>query len=188
MENKILIKMLVKLQVLCARYVERNTSLRCATHRDLDRIIMANKLTCTYGEAVENLINNIKKYCKENNYLMEEAIKLEGAIKESNIKNLRFGLEPKIEFTKEEKELDMEMVKRKFFMINEMVGIKEACELLTTEEKELTESAVKQACQQERLLNTKKVGKTWLVHIPECRSYWNVPDMDESHLYKDWEY
>ena len=75
------------------------------------------------------------------------------------------------------------MLKRKFFMINEMVGIKELCSILG-----LTESAVKQACQQERLLNTKKIGKNWMVHIPECRAYWNIPDEDEKHLYKDYIY
>ena len=66
---------------------------------------------------------------------------------------------------------------------NEMVGIKELCSILG-----LTESAVKQACQQERLLNTKKIGKNWMVHIPECRAYWNIPDEDEKHLYKDYIY
>lgn len=52
----------------------------------------------------------------------------------------------------------------------------------------VTESAVKQACQQERLLNTKKIGKTWIVNIEECRAYWNIPDTENSHLYNDWIY
>ena len=52
----------------------------------------------------------------------------------------------------------------------------------------LTESAVKQACQQQRILNTKKIGKSWIVHIPECRAYWNIQDTDNSHLYQNWEY
>ena len=52
-------------------------------------------------------------------------------------------------------------------MISEMVGIKYIVENLG-----LSENAIKQACQQENLLNTQKVGKTWLIHISECRSYW----------------
>lgn len=183
MENKMLIKNLVKLQILCVRWVERHTSLLCKTHRDIDRIITANKLTCTYGVAAENLYTNIKKYCSNSNYLLEEILKLKDNINNSNIKDLRFGVEPQKQFTEEEKELDTEMVKRKLFMLTEMVGIKEAAEILG-----LTETAIKQACQQERLLNTTKVGKSWLVHIPECRAYWNILDKDEKHLYKDYIY
>ena len=185
MENIDLVRMLVKLQVLCVRYVERNTSLKCKTHRDMDRILMANKLTCTYKEAVENLYNNIKKYCANSSYLIEETLKLKDNINNSNIANLRFGVEPQKKFIEEEKQLDDEILKRKFFMINEMVGIKDLVELL---ENKVTETAVKQACQQERLLNTRKIGKSWMVHIPECRAYWNIPDTNENHLYKDWVY
>lgn len=182
MENKMLIKDLVKLQILCMRWVERNTSLKCSTQRDMDRIIMNGKLTCTYGEALENIKDNIKKYCK-NDYLVESVLKLDDALKESDIVNLRFGVEPQKKFSDLEKELDTEVLKRKFFMINEMVGIKEAAEILG-----LTETAIKQACQQERLLNTKKIGKSWMVHIPECRAYWNLKDEDEKHLYQDYIY
>lgn len=183
MNNKEIISQLVKLQILTIRWVERNTNLRCATHRDIERVITSNKLTCTYLEAVENLKSNIKKYCNTSSYLMEEVLKLEDIIKQSNIKDFRFGVEPQKKFINEEKELDSHRVKRTLFMINEMVGIKYIVENLG-----LTESAVKQACQQERLLNTKKVGKNWMVHIPECRAYWNIPDTEESHLYKDWVY
>lgn len=183
MENKDMVKQLVKLQILCMRWVERNTNLKCSTHRDIDRILANNKLTCTYGEAVENLKNNIIKLCGGSNYLIEEIAKLEKEIMGSSIKELRFGVEPQKKFTVEEKELDNYKLQRTFFMINEMVGIKYIVETLG-----LTESQVKQACQQERLLNTKKIGRNWMVHIPECRAYWNIPDAEEGHLYKDWEY
>lgn len=185
MDNKELVAKLVKLQVLCLRYVERNTTLKCNTYRDMNRIIMKNKLTCTYEEATENLYENISKYCKNSDYLMKECLNLKDGIESSNIKTLRFGLEPQKKFTKEEKEFDTELIKRQLFYINGMVGIKDIIDILGGV---ITESAVKQACQQERLLNTKKVGKTWLVNIQECRAYWNIPDEDESHLYKDWVY
>lgn len=183
MKNKEMVKQLVKLQILCMRWVERNTTLTCATHRDMDSILTSNKLTCTYGDAVGNLKNNIIKFCRESNYLVEEVTKLQEEIMESDIKALRFGIEPQKKFTEEEKELDNYKLQRTFYMINEMVGIKYIVEAL-----KLTESQVKQACQQERLLNTKKLGKNWMVHIPECRTYWNIPDTEEGHLYKDWEY
>lgn len=185
MENINLVRRLTKLHILCMRYVERNTSLKCKTFRDMDRIITGNKLTCTYGEAVENLQDNIKKYCNNSSYLTEEILRLKKDIENSNIRDLRFGVEPQRKFTKEEKELDDEMLKRKFFMTNCMVKIKDLVEAL---DNKVTETAVKQACQQERLLNTKKIGKSWMVHIPECRAYWNIPDSEEKHLYKDYVY
>ena len=70
-----------------------------------------------------------------------------------------------------------------FFMTNEMVSIRYIADNLG-----LTESAVKQACQQQRLMNTKKVGKTWMVHLPEFKNYWNIKDIEEDSLYKDFTY
>lgn len=153
-----MVKQLVKLQMLTMRWVERNTNLTCSTHRDTERILTANKLTCTYLQAVDNLKNNILKYC-DNNYLTEEVLRLEISIKNSTIKDLRFGVEPQKKFTEEENKLDQYKIECTLFMLNDMVPIKYVVENLG-----LTESAVKQACQQERLLNTRKVGKTWLVH------------------------
>lgn len=183
MENKEIVKELVKLQILCMRWVERNTTLKCKTHRDMEKILTNNKLTCTYGEAVENLKTNITKLCNNSPYLLEEIIKLENEVNNSDIKSLRFGVEPQKKFTEEENELANYKLERTFFMINEMVGIKDAAEILG-----LTETAIKQACQQERLLNTTKVGKTWLVHLPECRFYWNIKDDNEDHLYYNYIY
>lgn len=182
MKNEELIKRLVKLQILCIRWVERNTELVCSTHREMDRVLMGNKLTCTYGLAVNNLKEYIEKYIK-NDYLREEIYKLKMEIEESSIVDLRFGLEPQKKFTDEEKELDSYKLKRTLFMLNEMVDIKYVVKNLR-----LSESQVKQACQSERLMNTRKVGKTWQVHIPECRLYWDIPDKDNTHLYKDWVY
>ena len=143
---------------------------------------MGGKRTVTYGEAVHNLKMNIEKHCK-NDYLIESVSKLKEDIANSDICDLKFGVEPKGGFSKLENMLDTEGLNRRFFMLNEMVGIKYIVENLG-----LTDSAVKQACQQERLLNTKKIGNNWMVHIPECRAYWNIPDTEEGGLYKDWVY
>lgn len=45
MNNKELIKQMVKLQVLCVRWVERNTNLQCKTFGDMDRVLKNGKLT-----------------------------------------------------------------------------------------------------------------------------------------------
>ena len=42
--------------------------------------------------------------------------------------------------------------------------------------------------QQERLLNTEKIGRDWRVHLPECRAYWNIPYTDEKDIYYDLKY
>ncbi len=52
-----------------------------------------------------------------------------------------------------ENELDQYVLRRTFFMITSMVTIKDASELL-----DIPEITIKQACQQERLLNTEKLG------------------------------
>lgn len=169
MKNKEIVKELVKLQFLCIRWIERNNKLECKTQRDMERVLTGKKLTCTYLEAVRNLESYIMVYCNDSIFLMESILKLEGIIKESDIKDLRFGYEPQKKFTEEEKELANYKLERSFFMLNEMVAIKYASEKLG-----ITESAIKQACQQQRLLNTYKVGKTWVVHLPECKDYWNI--------------
>lgn len=182
MDNKELIKQMVKLQVLCVRWVERNTNLQCKTFGDMDRILKGGKLTITYKDAVKNLRSNIEKHCK-NEYLLNSILELTTEINNSEISDLRFGFEPQRKFTNLEQELDNEVLKRTMYMTGEMVGIKYIGEHLG-----VAETTVKQACQQERLLNTTKVGKSWVVHIPECRAYWNIKDTDEFHLYKNWEY
>lgn len=173
---------MVKFQFLLIREVERNTSLKCFTKADTDRVLKGGKMTITYGDAMENLKNNALKYSK-NDYIRNSVIDLYSKIKNSDLKDFRFGVEPQKRFSDLEDELDYLIIRRELYMNTELVGIKAASELL-----ELTESAIKQACQQERLLNTKKIGKTWVVHIPECRAYWNKPDTETKNSYYNLEY
>lgn len=182
MNDKKLVADLVKLQILCMRWVERNTNLRCDTHRDMDRILMENKLTLTYSEGVDNVKKNILRYCK-NEYLLKSIAELEDSIKSSSIKNLKFGLDQAGLFSKKERELDEYLLKRKLYMITGMVGIKRMAEIIGVKE-----TTIKQACQQERLMNTVKIGSNWTVHIPECRAYWNKPEEDQTLAYYEFEY
>ena len=116
-----LVKKLAKLNILCVRYVERHTNLRCPTWRDVNRVITANKLTCKYGDAVNNLYKNIMKLCKNSEYLTGEIIKLKEEIEQSNIKELRFGVLPQKKFTERESELDEGLIKCQFYYNSEMV-------------------------------------------------------------------
>src|SRR5690348_1778761 len=117
MDEKLLIKEMVKLQVLLVRWVERHTNLKCATMGDMDRILKSNKMTITYKEAVKNLKMNIEKF-SNNEYLLKSVLQLEIDINNSRIRDLRFGTEPQRKFTELEDELDKEVLMRTLYMIN----------------------------------------------------------------------
>lgn len=168
MENRELVERLAELQMLCKRYVERNTNYTCKTIMELNRLIMGNKLTCTYEFASKTLLKNINEWCKNSEYLNKEANTLYENIKKSTIADLRFGYEPQKRFNDDEKNLDRIFLVKQLQMQSGLYSIKEVSELIS-----VTESAIKQACQQERLMNTRKVSKTWLVDIKECKKYWD---------------
>lgn len=183
-ENRILVKELVKLHILCIRYVERNTNLICKSYRDIDRVLTKNKLVVSYAEGVSNLKENILKYCSDNQFLLESVADLEEKIIKSEIAELKFGdNRSDVEL---ENDLNNWQLRCQFFYETSMVSIK-----TVAEELDMSVDTIKTACQRERLMNTKKIGKSWLVHIPECRAYWNkplAPGEDEHLAYFDWEY
>lgn len=162
---------LVKLQFLVIRYVERHTALKYITLRDVDNVITNGRPTITYSRAVENLYKHAKIRTRNCKIILDSIVELKSKIDNSELGKLKFGVNTP---TKIEYELDQYLLRRSFFMSTGMVGIKDASEMLN-----ITESAIKQACQQERLLNTKKVGRNWVVHISECKAYWNVEDTND---------
>lgn len=183
MNNKELVKQIVKLQVLTIRYVNRHTNLICKTHADAERVLTSNKLTCTYLQAVENLREIIIKHCKDSNYLMQSILKLKQDVLNSDIKDLRFGYNPQKRFTEEELALDDYKEQCFFYMITEDVNIYDAVKILDVDYK-----TILNAIQEEKLLNTYKNKKTWHVHLPECRALFNIENTNEKALYKDWIY
>ena len=183
MNNKELVKQMVKLQVLTIRYVSRHTNLICKYRNDAERILTKNKLTCTYLQGVENLKENMMKYCKNNSYLMQSVLELQEKILNSDIKDLRFGYNPQKRFTTEESELNDYKERCFLYMITEDVNIYDAVEILG-----LNYKTILNAIQEEKLLNTYKNKHTWHVHLPECRALWDIPNADEKALYKDWIY
>jgi len=184
MNNKDIVKNMVKLNVLTARYIARHTQLRFETYRDIERVATSNKLLITYGEAIEKLKEVIFKYCKECEYLITKICELEQAVQDSEVKDYRFGIEPKLKFTKEESELDSYRISRTLYMTNGMMGIGDLIKELPS----LSYEQVNKACREEKLLNTVKTKNYWIVSIHECRSYWNIKDTNKEHLYVDWEY
>lgn len=174
-----LVEKLMKLNILYIREMERRGLIKIKNMGQLTESLGVHSQNLTVLKATNHLKNKIDKDSNIG-YLKDEISKLQEEINNSTIKDYRFW---NGNFNKEENKLDDLVMKRLFFMETGFVGIKQAEEYTG-----ITESAIKQACQQERLLNTKKLGKSWLVHLPELRVYWNVPDIDEKNLYKDWEY
>ncbi|APR02742.1 hypothetical protein CLQ_13423 (plasmid) [Clostridium botulinum Af84] len=171
---------LVRLQFIVIRYVERNTNIKYITHRDLENVLTGGRPTLTYSKAVNNLLKHAKMRIRNNEDIINDIVELKDKIDNSEIKELHFGMET---YSHLEYELDQYVFRRTFFMITSMVTIKYASELL-----DIPEITIKQACQQERLLNTEKIGRGWRVHLPECRAYWNIPYTDEKDIYYDLKY
>ena len=162
---------MARLQVLCFRYVERNTKYKMTmqTVRNVERIAMKNKLRIDYLSGACNLEENILNYCQDSKYLLDAVVELKENIIRNEMCDLRFGENLNNNFSEEEKLLEHKRIEKMLNMSFEMTGITEAAEYL-----EINAETIKKAAQEERLLNTKKVGKTWLVYIPECRDYWHI--------------
>lgn len=168
--EQFLVKEIVKMQVFFAAEVRRvgakNTGFRqMITYRDLEKIILKNSTYATYGEAARNLKENIQLFSR-NEYLKKSIFELEQKVISSNIKNLRFGLAPSL--TKEEHDLDTFMMRVRFLFLDH-AEIKKISEVTG-----IKISTIKQACQSERLLNTQKVGATWMASLHEVKQYWRL--------------
>lgn len=76
MSNKELVIKLVDLEFSLVNYIEEHKKLKFKSHRDVNRIITANKLCCTYGFAVQYLyrvaVKFIPKYVRNTELLLDE--------------------------------------------------------------------------------------------------------------------
>ncbi|APH14019.1 hypothetical protein NPD5_3828 [Clostridium sporogenes] len=171
---------LVRLQFIVIRYIERNSNIKYRTHRDLENVLTGGVPTVTYSKAIDNLLKHSRMRIHDNDDIINNIVELKDKIDNSEIKDLHFGMAVSSGL---ENELDQYVLRRTFFMITSMVTIKDASELL-----DIPEITIKQACQQERLLNTEKIGRGWRVHLPECRAYWKIPYTDEKDIYYDLKY
>ena len=184
-ENEKMVRKLAKLQFLYIRWMERHVFRNMfRSYGKANEVInpkIGNMVIEKYKDGVEHLRKLAERNCK-NEDIVNAIKELEKDIKKSEIAELRFGLNNGT-FTDKEVKLDNLLLRSQLFMNGNMVGIKYIVENFG-----LSESTVKQACQQERLLNTRKVGNNWMVHIPEVKAYWEIPDNDEDNLYYGWKY
>lgn len=169
----------MKVNILFLREMERRKIIKIITMDALTNHLGVHSQNCTYGYSVKILKDKINKVSNIP-YLKSEINDIYEEIMSTSIKDFRWWNHMQTDL---ENELADLVLKRMLFMDNCMVDIKTISELL-----DIPTTTVKNACQQQRLLNTQKIGPIWRVHIYECRSYWKVPETNPNALYKDWEY
>ncbi|MCI7442358.1 MAG: helix-turn-helix domain-containing protein [Clostridium sp.] len=165
------------IQIGIARLLELNGLGKFNSFKDINKLFIRNKENVTYEEGIENLIKSsykvtldTKKY-KKLIYKIEE---LERNIKNSDIKNFRFGYDKEGDFSFLEKEINNAFLVEIINKIGFLVSIKEAAE--TTK---INENTIKKACQNNELLNKRKVGKTWLVDCNEIKKHWENNNIEK---------
>lgn len=157
-------------QISIARLLELNRSEKFNCFKDITKLFIKNKENVTYEEGIKNLIKisrkvllDVKKY-KKLMYKMEE---LERNIKYSDIKDFRFGYDKDSNFSILEKEIKNTFLSEIINKLGFLVSIKEASEIT-----KINENTIKKACQNNTLLNKRKLGKTWLVDCNEINKHW----------------
>ena len=183
MNEQEMVKTLAKLQILCVNAVEKSTGLRCRTCRDFDRIIQKNKLTCTYGEAAENLIKSMVAFCPDTIYLIRIAKKLKSNILNSKIRDFRFGLEPQKKFSEEEERLNCLLVSTQ---LNLQIAYTEKNKISIDEVVDvfgdfLHKEKLVELCENGELSNISKTDDGWYVDMFEVVDYienisWSIYD------------
>lgn len=118
----------------------------------------------TYGEALD-----IFESICENDKIMKLIKDLKDRIKPIENYKFEIGYESKHELLPIEYRLNTIMLRSSLKQIQYNVSIKNAS-LLTG----IPETTIKQACQQERLLNTLKTSNTWIVNLNEIAEYWGL--------------
>lgn len=157
-ELEILVKDFVKIHVILFKTIQRNSATYYDYKKILDIIVYDDQFKTYkdvfnfYKEKNKNeTINHLLKKLEHRFYLIE---------------NVKFGLT-----SKDLLPIDYK-INSMFYcgiikLIAHDVNIKLASELTG-----ITEAAIKQACQQERLLSVYKIGKTWVVNLYEVSEYW----------------
>lgn len=165
------------IQIGIARLLELNGLGKFNSFKDINKLFIRNKENVTYEEGIENLIKSsykvtldTKKYKK----LIYKIEKLERNIKSSDIKNFRFGYDKEGDFSFLEKEINNAFLVEIINKIGFLVSIKEAAE--TTK---INENTIKKACQNNELLNKRKVGKTWIVDCNEIKKHWENNNIEK---------
>ena len=154
---------LTKYHVIYIRYMEKNKGKVYTNLNSIDKIFIESNEYLTFYYAICKLYDKFNKHLSKDCFI-EKILELRKQIENSNIRDYRIGFNNKTinKLDLIEKNLIMIRLKVLFDRINSLVTISEA-----TIKLKVNSGTIKNACQTEKLLNTKKIGKTWLVDIDE---------------------
>lgn len=123
------VKMLVQLQFLYIRYIERIEN-KCKSPKEIDNILLNESILITYKEAFNNLKNAMLKNCN-NVHLNKRLNDIENGIVVNDLEKLRFGKENEnYKFKEIECILCKEMRQEIEHMMQNMISISKASKLL----------------------------------------------------------
>ena len=132
---------------------------------DFNEFLYDNKDIISFEEAGENL-NRYISTLSFNDKLIKDASELLTMIKSSDYKDYRITY--KLNLLNKDELIFMAILRNYLFLLNiSMIDSKQCSKLFN-----VSKSGIKQACQQNRLSNSIKVGGNWLISIYECKDYW----------------
>lgn len=168
MKDSEIIKELVYLQALYIRWYERNVEKKFKTYESMNYLIFKGKDYVTLSEGVQNLLQDIEKYC-ECIEINKRIFNLSNFIKSSKIKNLKIGFFKDFNISQLEIELN-----RIYSLYQLEFNIDFTTIEIISKKFGLNQSEIESACEEEALLNTKYIQGIWLVHPKEVAAYFNL--------------
>ena len=169
-EQKRLAADLMECNMDMIKYLTQHTSLIFPTVGHMEANLFGNSHVTTYGESAERLETQAIKLCK-NKYLLEKIKDVKKRVCESDIADILPIHHYNNPFHPTPIQSDLcdvgDQVSLSYYM--GMVTVKEASEITGVKP-----NTIKQAAESERLINTKKAGKTWIVNVREVIHYWHL--------------
>lgn len=161
-EEDYLIKEFAKIHVLLFKTLSRS-GVVYEDYLNLDSVVVSENKLKTYRNVL-----SYYKIINKNEDISKMILNLESRY--MLIENLRFNITDK-SLSRRECRLSAIFYKEIVTIIRNDISIKIAAKLTG-----ITETTIKQACQQERLLNTYKVANKWVVNLKEVKEYWSRKD------------
>ncbi len=168
-QQKELVKEMVSCNTFLVRNIEANTNLKFPTYGKTEEIMTKTKKNTTYKDAANNILEVATKHCK-NDLLLNRITEMRKNILLSDISDIRLISHWN---TRAQSELESDLSKVMTDTVIElnvgMYSLVEASEIVG-----INNETIKQACQDGRLFNVRKVGRGWQVNLNEIKEYWKI--------------
>jgi len=136
---------------------------------EYENLMVRGNRTVTYGGGAKNLLETTEKLCN-NERLLKEVREMVSEIMVSSVNNVQMVSHWNIPKKQSDLQLDASLIDvfvTNMYLLYDLKLLKEL-----SEETGITTDALKQACQQNRLLTATKSGRAWLASINEVKSRW----------------